>query len=98
MYWASPIFSTASSSFSFTAAGKYLKISFIACIWNISDIVLCAFVIYPSTACVSASIPVAAAIDFGIDAIRSESTIANIGISWGSTHTIFISLSSSVIT
>ena len=44
------------------------------------------------------SIPVAAAIDFGIDAIKSESTIAKTGISFGSTHTILISLSSSVIT
>ena len=66
--------------------------------WNMSDISLCAFVIYPSTACVNASIPVAAASDFGIDAINSESTIATIGMSLGSTHTILIFLSSSVIT
>ena len=63
-----------------------------------SDISLCAFVIYPSTACVNASIPVAAAKPFGIDSINSESTIATIGISFGSTHTIFTSASSSVIT
>ena len=69
-----------------------------AFIWNISDIKLCAFVIYPSTACVNASNPVAAAKPFGIDAISSVSTIAIIGISCGSTHTIFIFLSSSVIT
>ena len=35
---------------------------------------------------------------FGIEAISSESIIATIGISFGSTHTIFISASSSVIT
>ena len=63
-----------------------------------SDISLCAAVIYPSTACVKASIPVAAASPLGIDAINSESIIAKIGISLGSTQTIFISASSSVIT
>ena len=66
--------------------------------WNISDITLCATVIYPSIACVNASIPVAAASIFGIVAINSESIIETIGISFGSTHTIFIFLSSSVIT
>ena len=63
-----------------------------------SDISLCAFVIYPSIACVKASIPVAAANPFGIEAINSESIIARIGMSFGSTQTIFTSASSSVIT
>jgi len=98
IYWAIAIISTAFSSFSFTAFGKLSNIIFIAFIWNISDISLWAFVIYPSTACVKASIPVEAAIDFGIEAISSESTIAIIGISCGSTQTIFTSLFSSVIT
>ena len=59
---------------------------------------LCAFVIYPSIACVNASIPVAAANFLGIEAISSVSTIAKTGMSCGSTQTILTSLSSSVIT
>ena len=62
------------------------------------DIVFLLFVIYPSIACVKASIPVEDAIDFGIEAISSVSTIATIGISCSSTQTIFISLAGSVIT
>ena len=69
---------------------EFENISLIASIWNISDIKLWPFVIYPSTACVKASIPVAAAKDFGIDSINSESTIAKIGMLLGSTQTILI--------
>ena len=92
------MFSIAFGSFSFTAAGKFSNINSIALIWNISDIVLWAFVIYPSTACVKASNPVAAAVIFGKLSINSESTIASNGISCGSTQTILTWASSSVIT
>ena len=66
--------------------------------WNISVISQAAFVIYPSIACVKASIPVAAVKPAGIEDIISESTIAMTGISCVSTHTNLRFFSTSVIT
>ena len=55
-------------------------------------------VISPSIAWVSASIPVAAVSPRGIDSISSGSMIASVGMSFGSTQTIFFTFSSSVMT
>ena len=81
-----------------TALLNDLAMISIALRWNISVISQAAFVVYPSIACVSASIPVDAVSPFGIDDIMSGSTIAMIGISCGSTHTNFLFLSTSVMT
>jgi len=70
----------------------------IALIWNISVISQAAFVVYPSIACVRASIPVEAVSPFGIEDIISGSTTAITGMSCGSTQTNFLFLSTSVIT
>ena len=83
---------------SFTAPLKCLAINSIACTSNISEITCAPFVIYPSIACVKASIPVEAIVFGGIDCINSASTIATTGMSFGSTQTIFLFSSSIVIT
>ena len=57
-----------------------------------------AFVVYPSIACVRASIPVEAVNPFGIEAIISGSTTAMIGISCGSTQTNLRFFCTSVMT
>ena len=57
-----------------------------------------AFVMYPSIACVRASIPVDAVRPYGILLIISGSTIATTGISLGSTQTNLRCFSSSLIT
>ena len=66
--------------------------------WNISVISHAAFVVYPSIACVRASMPVAAVSPLGMEDMISGSTTATTGMSWGSTHTNFRFLSTSVIT
>ena len=65
---------------------------------NMSLIVHAPGVIYPSMACVRASMPVAAVSPRGIDIISSQSITAHIGMSLGSTQTIFLRFSSSVMT
>ena len=81
-----------------TAPLKFSEISSIALIWNISVISHAAFVVYPSIACVNASIPVAAVNPFGIEDIISGSITAITGMSCGSTHTNLRFFSTSVIT
>ena len=70
----------------------------IALRWNISDNSHAPAVMYPSIACVRASIPVAAVSPLGILDIMSGSTTATTGMSCGSTHTILRFLLVSVIT
>ena len=81
-----------------TAPLSDFEITSIAFRWNISESSHAPFVMYPSIACVRASIPVAAVSPFGIDDIMSGSTIATTGISCTSTQTIFLLFSVSVIT
>ena len=97
MYWPSAMPSRPSFLFS-TASLKEAEISLIASRWNISVISHAAFVVYPSIACVRASIPVEAVSPFGMEDIISGSITAMIGISCGSTQTNLRLRSTSVIT
>ncbi len=63
-----------------------------------SDIAHAPLVMYPSMACVRASMPVAAVRLRGSEYISSGSIMATAGMSLGSTHTIFFFLASSMIT
>ena len=65
---------------------------------SVSESSHAASVVYPSIACVSASMPVAAVSPLGIEAIMSGSTMATTGMSCGSTQTNLRRFSSSVIT
>ena len=97
IYWPSAI-SSRPFGVPATASRSEREIISIAFKWNISESSHAPAVIYPSIACVSASIPVAAVNPLGIELIISGSTNATTGISWGSTHTIFLFFSASVIT
>ena len=70
----------------------------IALRWNMSVISHAPFVMRPSIACVSASMPVNAVSPFGIVAIISGSTNATTGMSCGSTQTNLRRFSTSVMT
>ena len=81
-----------------TAFLKFFAISLIASRLRQSESSHAAAVVYPSIACVKASIPVEAESPLGIEAIMSGSTTAISGISLGSTHTNLRFFSTSVIT
>lgn len=81
-----------------TAIGRWRLIMRMASISNMSDMLHAPFVIYPSMAWVSASMPVAAVSPLGRLYISSASIIATAGMSLGSTHTIFFCFASSMIT
>ena len=66
--------------------------------WNMSVISHAPFVVKPSIACVSASMPVLAQRPFGIDIIMSGSTTATSGMSCMSTQTNLRSFWRSVMT
>ena len=65
---------------------------------NMSLSCVAPFVIKHSSAWVNASIPVLAVMPFGIVSISEASTIATLGMSCGSTQTIFLPRVVSVIT